>query len=142
VDKGEIANLEGYLRKAIGSTALSVKARSGDDGDLLANGAKIGDVTRDEDEGELSYFVNVGVSRAPGAKKDAPIDDAERMRLQAVLREKLGGPHLAVRARPRKTDSTEVYVGDEFIGTLSRDEESKEFGYFLTISILDIDLEG
>ena len=142
MDKSEIAKLEAFLRKSIGAPGLSVKSRGDDEGDFLAGGVVIGEVIKDEDEGELSYFVNVGVSRATGAKKDAPIDDAERMRLQAVLREKLGGPQLAVRARPRKTDSTEVYVGDEFIGTLSRDEESKEFGYFLTISILDIDLDG
>jgi hypothetical protein len=43
-----------------------------------------------------------------------------------------------VRARPRKTDSAEVYVHDEFIGTLSADVDE---GYYLTMSVLDIDLE-
>ena len=141
MDKAEIARLETYLRKAFGAGALTVVARGGDDAELKLGGAKLGDISKDEDEGELSYFVNVGVARAPGAKKDAPIDEGERARLQGVLREKLASPQLSVRARPRKTDSTEVYVGEEFIGTLSRDEESKEFGYFLTMSILDIDLE-
>jgi hypothetical protein len=142
VDQVEIGRLESYLRKAFGSPGMSVRAKSGDEAELLLSGARVGDISKDEDEGELSYFVNVGFARAPGAKKDAPIDDAERVRLQGVLRAALAAPGLAVRARPRKTDSAEVYVGEEFIGTLSRDEESREYGYFLTMSILDIDLEA
>lgn len=141
MNQQEIDKLESYLRRVLGSPKLAVKARGSDAADLALGPEKLGDISKDEDEGELSYFVNVGVARAPGAKKDAPIDDAERVRLQGVLREKLGSPQLQVRARPRKTDSTEVYVDDEFIGTLSRDEESKEFGFFLTMSILDIDLD-
>jgi hypothetical protein len=141
VNQQEIGKLEAYLRRVFNSPQLAVRARSGDDADFVRGGDKLGDISKDEDEGELSYFVNVGVVRAPGAKKDAPIDDAERLRLQNVLREKLASPQLQVRARPRKTDSTEVYVGEEFIGTLSRDEEAKEFGFFLTMSILDIDLD-
>ena len=46
---------------------------------------------------------------------------------------------LDVRARPRKTDSAEVYVHDEFVGTVSADEDE---GQVLTMSILDIDLDG
>ena len=44
-----------------------------------------------------------------------------------------------VRARPRKTDSAEVYVHNEFVGTISADEDE---GQVLTMSILDIDLDG
>lgn len=141
MNQQEIGKLEAYLRRVFGSAKLAVKARGGDDADLLLGADKLGDISKDEDEGELSYFVNVGVARAPGAKKDAPIDDAERVRLQNALKEKLASPQLQVRARPRKTDSTEVYVGEEFIGTLSRDEDAKDVGYFLTMSILDIDLD-
>ena len=142
MDQAEITRLETYLRKMLGSPALGVRARGKEAAELVLGGAVLADISKDDDEGELSYFVNMGVVRAAGAKKDAPVDEGERARLQGVLREKLGSPLLAVRARPRKTDSAEVYVGDEFIGTLSRDEDSREFGYFLTMSVLDIDLEG
>ena len=77
--------------------------------------------------------------RKAGSRKDAPIDDAERSRLQMLLRQKLHAAELDVRARPRKTDSAEVYVHDEFIGTISADEDE---GQVLTISILEMDLEG
>ncbi|MGE0595302.1 MAG: DUF3126 family protein [Hyphomonadaceae bacterium] len=141
MNQAEIARLEAYLRRVFASAKLSVAARNDEEGELRAGGKKIADITKEEDEGETSYFVNLGVSRAPGAAKDAPIEAQERARLETVLRQELGAAGLEVRARPRKTDSAEVYVGEEFIGAISRDEESREFGYFLTMSILDIDLE-
>lgn len=140
MEKPELARLESYLRRVLGAPGLAVRAKGGD-AVLTHGGEALGEISKDDDEGELSYFVNVGFPRAPGAKKDAPIDDAERARLQEVLRKTLGSPTLAVRPRPRKTDSAEVYVGEEFIGTLSRDEDGGDIGYFLTMSILDIDLE-
>jgi hypothetical protein len=44
--------------------------------------------------------------------------------------------------RPKKTDSAEVMIGEEFIGVLSLDTEDGDRSYALTMSILDIDLEG
>ena len=41
----------------------------------------------------------------------------------------------------RKTDMAEVFVRDEQIATLSRDEEDGEVCYYLQMAILDIDLE-
>lgn len=141
MDQAEIGRLENYLRKLLGAPGLTVRAQGREDADMLIGHDKVADITKDEDEGELSYFVNMGVERPAGAAKDAPIDAPERARLEGVLKKKLGSGGLSVRARPRKTDSAEVYVGEEFIGTLSRDEESREYGHFLTMSVLDIDLE-
>jgi hypothetical protein len=139
LDKAEIARLEAYLRKLLGASGLAVRARGGDEADVLVGAEKIADITKDEDEGELSYFFNMGVARQKGAAKNAPVDAPERLRLEKVLKDRLGAPRLSVRPRPRKTDSAEVYVGEEFIGTLSADEDA---GYYLTVSILDIDLDG
>lgn len=138
MNQAELTRLGAYLSRVLGSPTVSVTARGGEEGDVLVGGASVAELIKDEDEGETSYSVSLALPRAPGAKKDAPIDDAERARLQTALREKLKSADLQVRPRPRKTDSAEVYVGDEFIGTLSADEDE---GYFLTMSILDIDLE-
>ncbi|MCX7360070.1 MAG: DUF3126 family protein [Alphaproteobacteria bacterium] len=59
--------------------------------------------------------------------------------MQSALRTTLHAADLDVRERPRKTDSAEVYVHSEFVGTISVDEDE---GQVLTMSILDIDLEG
>ncbi|MBX9746040.1 MAG: DUF3126 family protein [Hyphomonadaceae bacterium] len=135
----ECTRLGAYLSKLLGSPTVSVVSRDAEEADVLVDGRVVANLLRDDEEGELSYSISLVVPRAPGAKKDAPIDDAERTRLQAALRQVLHAADLDVRARPRKTDSAEVYVHDEFVGTVSVDED---IGQVLTMSILDIDLEG
>lgn len=134
----ETARLGAYLSKLLGSPTVSVRALKGEDAELLVDGKHIAQVMRDDEEGEVSYAISLAVPPAPGAKKNAPIDDAERLRLQGALRTLLHAADLDVRARPRKTDSAEVYVHDEFVGTVSVDEDE---GQVLTMSVLDIDLE-
>ncbi|CUU43567.1 hypothetical protein BVIRIDIS_25910 [Blastochloris viridis] len=46
-----------------------------------------------------------------------------------------------VRARPQKKDSAELYIGDEFVGVLFRDDEDGDLSYNLQIAILDSDLD-
>jgi hypothetical protein len=50
-------------------------------------------------------------------------------------------PGLVVKSRPKKDDSAEVYVGEEFLGVLYRDEDEGELSYNFSMAILDIDLE-
>ena len=47
---------------------------------------------------------------------------------------------LSVRPRPNKRDSAEVYIGDEFLGVIFRDDEDGEVSYDFNMAILDIDL--
>jgi Protein of unknown function (DUF3126) len=65
----------------------------------------------------------------------------ELKKLTKFFQEKFGSPSIEVRKRPQKTDSAEVYVGAEFIGVLSKDEEDGELSYHFSMAILDIDLE-
>ncbi|MCB1476681.1 MAG: DUF3126 family protein [Rhodobiaceae bacterium] len=64
---------------------------------------------------------------------------AELAKLEAFFKRTFDNPKLSVRARPRKDDSAEVYVGEEFIGVLFRDEEDGDYNF--QMAILDIDLE-
>ena len=139
MNAAECTRLGAYLSKLLGSPTVSVVSKSGDEADVLVDGKAVAQLLRDEDEGELSYSISLAIPRASGAKKNAPIDDAERARLQSALRQTLHAADLDVRARPRKTDSAEVYVHDEFVGTVSADEDE---GQVLTMSILEIDLDG
>lgn len=138
---GEITRLQSYLRRLLGAEGLTLRARGEEVADVVSGGKVIADVVKDEDEGEISYFFNMGLKRAQGAARNAPLDQGERVRLQGLLRDSFGAPGLNVRERPRKTDSAEVYVGEEFIGTVSADESPGDVGYFLTMSILEMDLE-
>jgi len=138
LNQAELNRLGAYLTRVLGAPGVAVTVRGRDEGDVTIGGKIVAELIKDVDEGETSYSISLILKRAPGAKKNAPIDDAERIRLQGLLRDELKSPKLEVRPRPRKTDSAEVYVGEEFIGTLSADEDE---GYFLTMSVLDIDLE-
>ena len=43
-----------------------------------------------------------------------------------------------MKARARKEDSAEVYVGDEFLGIVFKDEDDGDYNF--SMAILDVDL--
>ena len=65
----------------------------------------------------------------------------EMVRIQNYLRKVFGTKTLSVRARPKIKDSAEVYVGEDFFGTLTVDDEDGELCYQFQMAILDVDLE-
>ena len=65
----------------------------------------------------------------------------ELARLEAYLRKTLGAKNLTVRARPKKDDSAEVYIGDDFTAILYREDEEGEVSYQFQMAILEMDLE-
>ena len=65
----------------------------------------------------------------------------ELARVEAYLKKTFGTKSLQVRARPKKDDSAEVYIGDDFVAVLFREEEDGEVSYQFQMAILDIDLE-
>ena len=64
----------------------------------------------------------------------------EIVKLERYLQRVFRLPVLEVKQRPRKEDSAEVYVGDEFIGVLFRDDDEGETAYQFQMAILDFDL--
>ena len=70
------------------------------------------------------------------------MDKTELLKVQTYLRRLFGNASINVVARSKKKDSAEVMIGEEFIGTLSLDDEDGDRSYAVTMSILDIDLEG
>ena len=66
--------------------------------------------------------------------------EAEIKNLQNYLRNKFGNDSFRLVARIKSTDSVEVYLGEEFIGTLYRDDEDGEISYDFNMAILEIDL--
>jgi len=72
---------------------------------------------------------------------ELPVTPEEIKKLDAYFKMVFANPELAVRARPKKTDSCEVYKGDEFLGVLYLDEDEGERSYNFSMAILDIDLD-
>lgn len=72
--------------------------------------------------------------------KPKPLTGEETKSIEAYLRKLFGNRSISVRARPRATDAVELYVGDEFVGVISKDTEEGELCYQVSMTILDIDL--
>jgi len=65
----------------------------------------------------------------------------EIIKLEAYLKKTFQLQTIEVRQRPHKDDSAEVYIGDEFIGIIFRDDEDDDLSYQFQMAILDYDLQ-
>ncbi|WP_336294709.1 DUF3126 family protein [Bartonella sp. CB169] len=70
------------------------------------------------------------------------MNDNEIKKLDNYFKNTFQNSTLQVKARPKKEDSCEVYIGDEFLGVIYRDEDEDELSYNFSMAILDIDLES
>lgn len=63
----------------------------------------------------------------------------EIAKLDAYLK-RIFNDKIIVKSRHKKDDSAEVYLGDEFLGIMFRDDEDGELSYNFSMAILDVDL--
>ena len=75
-------------------------------------------------------------------ERDTTVDKSEMAKVERYLRQTFANHSVRVVGRPKKTDSAEVYVGEEFVGVLSEDFEDGDRSYNFTMAILDTDLEA
>lgn len=71
----------------------------------------------------------------------AGIEVAEIKKLDAYLKKLFDNQKIRVVPRPKKNDSVEVYIGEEFLGVLSLDDEDGDRSFNFNMAILDTDLE-
>ena len=76
----------------------------------------------------------------PVAKAPA-LTPVEAKSVEGYLRKLFNNRSIEVRGRQKAADAAEVYVGEEFVGVLSKDTEDGEICYQVSMTILDIDLE-
>ncbi len=69
------------------------------------------------------------------------MDKTELAKLERFMRRTFSNASLSVRARPKKKDSAEVYIGEEYIGIIHVDDEDGDRSFNFTMAILDVDLE-
>jgi uncharacterized protein DUF3126 len=69
------------------------------------------------------------------------VDVQEIRKVENYLRRLFGNAQIRVVPRPKKEDSAEVYIGDEFIAVLFVDDEDDERSYNFEMAILGTDLE-
>lgn len=70
------------------------------------------------------------------------ISSQDMAKLQVYLQNKFANKTLTLRSRGKATDSAEVLLNGEFIGTVYKDVEDGDTSYDFNMAILDIDLAG
>ena len=132
----EIRQLDAYLKKLFGNQHIRVVPKSGDAADVFVGEDEIGELTADEDEGERSYNFRmvIQVSTDPTMQ---PVPT-----LTNYLRRRFDNDNIKVVTRPKKLDSVEAYIGEEFLGVLFLEQERGRKSYIFELPILDVDLAG
>ncbi|NWG23720.1 MAG: DUF3126 family protein [Pseudorhodoplanes sp.] len=69
------------------------------------------------------------------------MDVQEIKKIDAYLKRLFDNPKIRVVPRPKKDDSAEVYIGEEFIGVLFVDDEDDDKSYNFQMAILETDLD-
>jgi hypothetical protein len=69
------------------------------------------------------------------------VDVQDIKKLETYLRRQFSNTQIRVVPRPKKDDSAEVYVGEEFVGVLFVDDEDDDLSYYFQMAILASDLE-
>ena len=130
MDRAELDRLQTDLQRMLNpEIGLAARARVQNMAELILNDEPIGRVTVDDEDGDRSYNVTVSIEM-PSANPN----------LNEAVRGKFGNPKLRVVPRPKKTDSSEIYLEDEYIAVLFRDDASGRSWTF-EMAVLDIDLD-
>jgi hypothetical protein len=134
VDVQEIRKLDAYLRTLFGNSRIRIVPKEEDTANVFAGEERIGHLTVDDEDEERSYNVEIKITMAdPASVKNLKT-------LEAHLRRMFDSEQIRVVARPRKTDSAEVYIGEEYIGVLFFDEKDPRSCFF-EMAILALDLD-
>ena len=70
------------------------------------------------------------------------MDERTIRKIEGHLRGTFANARITLVPRPKQKDSAEVYIGEEFVGVIFRDEEDGEVSYDVRIVVLSEDLEG
>jgi len=129
LDKGELDKVQNYLRRLFGNPEISLMPRMqrADMAEVYIGGELNGMLSLDTEDGDRSYNLQIGVP------------ERELGLAQAWLRRVLGNPSIKVLARPKKKDSAEVFLSEEFIAVLFLEDGGKSFAF--QMAILDTDVE-
>ena len=136
MDVKETQQVESYLKRLFGNMRIRVAPQKGDAATVFLGEEPIGDLTADDDDDERSYNLRMEI---PIGESTGVIEDAKR--LDVYLKRKFDNEKLRVTARPKKQDSVEAYLGDEFIGVLFIDDQRAGRSYIFEMPILGMDLE-
>ena len=130
----EVRKLDAYLKKLFGNPHIRVVPKKGDLAEVFVGEEDVGELNVDDEDGDRSYNFRMVVQ----VGSDPSIQPVPT--LNAYLRAKFGNDNIRVVTRPKKMDSLEAYIGDEFLGVLFVENERGRRSYIFELPILDVDL--
>jgi uncharacterized protein DUF3126 len=134
VDIHEVRKLDAYLKKLFGNAQIRVVPKTYDTAEIFVGEDAAGELNVDDEDGDRSYNFRmvIQVSSDPSMQ---PVPT-----LTNYLKSKFDNDKIRVVTRPKKMDSLEAYIGEEFLGVLFVENEKGRKSYIFEIPILDIDL--
>jgi len=134
VDVQEVKKLDAYLKKLFGNAKIRVVPKTYDTAEVFVGDDDAGELNLDDEDGDKSYNFRmvIQVSQDPTMQ---PVPT-----LTNYLKAKFENEKIRVVTRPKKTDSLEAYIGEEFLGVLFLENEKGRKSYIFELPILDIDL--
>jgi hypothetical protein len=69
------------------------------------------------------------------------VDKTELAKIERFMRRTFANHSIRIVPRPKKADSAEVYVGEEFIGVIFLDDEEGDRSFNFQMAILAEDLD-
>jgi hypothetical protein len=129
VEKSELDQVQNYLRRLFRNPEIRLipRAQRPDMAEFYVGEKQQGILTLDTEDGDRSYNLQINVP------------ETDLQKAGAFLRNLLGNPDIKTMARPKKKDSAEVYIGEEFIAVLFLEDNGKAFAF--QMAILDTDLD-
>jgi hypothetical protein len=135
VDVQEVKKLDEYLKRLFGNARIRVSPQKDDLAKVFIGEENVGDLTVDDEDDERSYNLRMEIPLGPSEG----MQDIKR--LDAYLKRKFDNERIRVVARPKKQDSVEAYIGDEFLGVLFVEDGRSGRSYIFELPILGIDLQ-
>jgi Protein of unknown function (DUF3126) len=134
VDVQEVRKLDAYLKKLFGNAKIRVVPKTYDTAEVFVGDDDAGELNLDDEDGDKSYNFRMVIQ----VGQDPTMQPVPT--LNAFLRHKFENDKIRVVTRPKKTDSLEAYIGEEFLGVLFLENEKGRKSYIFELPILDIDL--
>jgi Protein of unknown function (DUF3126) len=134
VDVHEVRKLDAYLKKLFGNTKVRVVPKTYDTAEVFVGDDDVGELNLDDEDGDRSFNFRMVIQ----VGQDPTMQPVPT--LNAYLRRKFENDNIRVVTRPKKTDSLEAYIGEEFLGVLFLENEKGRKSYIFELPILDVDL--
>lgn len=134
MDVQEVRKLDAYLKKLFGNAKVRVVPKTYDTAEVFVGDDDVGELNLDDEDGDRSFNFRMVIQ----VGQDPTMQPVPT--LNAYLRRKFENDNIRVVTRPKKTDSLEAYIGEEFLGVLFLENEKGRKSYIFELPILDVDL--